>query len=125
MHGLYPPGSGPSSMPHNIQPVAIYSADKQSDTLLYAYKNCPKLKTLTKLSQAEEEWVSMTIKHSSLLNELTTIFGRSITLRDVTTILNIIHGESIHKKPSIKGVTQAMIDAMEQIAKFVVIYILM
>lgn len=119
MHGLYPPGSGPASMPHNIQPVAIFSADRNADTLLYAYKNCPQLKVLNKMDQAGEDWLSMSSKYSTLLSSLTDIFGRTISLKDVTAVLNIIHGESIHNRPSLAGVTQSMMDTMHEIANFV------
>jgi len=118
MLGLYH-NSGPESLPGKIQPVPIYSSDRNTDFLLYGYKNCAKLKKLGKDVQTSDEWLQKTNEHSGLLSELSTIFGGKLLLKDVTAVLNLVNGEKIHSKPSPIGVTHDMMNKMKDVANFV------
>jgi len=118
MLGLYH-SSGPESLPGKIQPVPIFSSDRNTDFLLYGYKNCAKLKKLAKDVQVSEEWVEMTNQHAGLLAELSAIFGGQLALKDVTAVLNLVNGEKIHSKPSLDGVTSEMMKKMQDIAGWV------
>jgi len=118
MMGLYH-NSGPETLPGKIQPVPIYSSDRNTDYLLYGYKNCAKLKKLGKDVQTSDEWMTKTNEHTGLLSELSSIFGGKLLLKDVTAVLNLVNGEKIHKKPSLSGVTHDMMNKMKDIANFV------
>ena len=68
MLGMYPPGTGAdlewgrggegereSALPHGIQAVPIHTGGKEHDNVLYAYKNCPRLKELMKEHRGREK----------------------------------------------------------------------
>jgi hypothetical protein len=115
MHGFF----YPTNNSIGIQPIPIYSSDTNKDYLLYGYKNCPKLKILSKMIKQSEEWVQMTMKHKELLNELSTIFHFNVTLSDITGILNLLQAEEIHNKTRTEGITKNMLDKMKEISVFV------
>jgi len=119
MLGFFPAGTGPVSIPSAIQPVPIYSVEKKSDTLLYAYKNCNRLKLLTKEVQSSDEWMEMTTKHESVLTKLSEIFGGKIGLKEVTSVLNIFNGETIHNKPRISELTHEVLATLKDVANWV------
>jgi len=111
--------TGPEALPGLVQPVPIYSSDRTADNLLYAYKNCPKLRVLNKDVQTSEEWINMTNENAELLQTLSTIFGTKVGLKDVTTVLNLVHGEQIHNKPSLSGITSEMWAKMQDLAVWI------
>jgi hypothetical protein len=46
MHGFYPPTKGSKRLPGGLQPVPIHAFAKHQDIVLYAYKNCPRIKDM-------------------------------------------------------------------------------
>lgn len=46
MHGFYPPTHGAKRLPGGLQPVPIHAFAKHHDIVLYAYKNCPRIKDM-------------------------------------------------------------------------------
>jgi hypothetical protein len=49
MHGFYPPTHEVRRLPGGLQPVPVHAFAKHQDIVLYAYKNCPRLKDMQSL----------------------------------------------------------------------------
>ncbi len=52
LYGLFPPDLTETVIPFGLQVVPVHAVARHEDTLLYAYKNCPRLDELTALSRA-------------------------------------------------------------------------
>ncbi|KAL6080101.1 Acid phosphatase 3 [Balamuthia mandrillaris] len=115
MHGLYPPGTGSEGLPGLIQPVPIHAAEKHQDRVLYAYKNCPRLKELAKKVKQGAEWESMNKKTERLRRYLSQLFGYDVQLGDVASIKTLLQAERIHNRPS-HPVTPEMMKEIERVA---------
>jgi Histidine phosphatase superfamily (branch 2) len=129
MMGFFPPGTGPNlpvgegggpALPINIQPVPVHSSARYNDTLLYAYKNCPRLKRLVKATRVSDEWRAKEVEYAVLLDQLSEIFGERIKLKHMTSIKTLINAERIHGKPQLPGVTERMIEQLNEIGPWVI-----
>lgn len=127
--GFFPPGTGPNlpegegggpALPINLQPVPIMSASRYNDTLLYAYKNCPKLKKLIKEVKASEEWKAMTGANQDLFDRLSEIFGEPIGLKQMTQIKTLLNAERIHGRPQLEGITPEMMARINELGAWAI-----
>ena len=127
--GFFPPGTGPNlpsgegggpALPINLQPVPVMSASRYNDTLLYAYKNCPKLKRLIKETKASEEWRRATEENAELFARLTEIFGEPIGLKQMTQIKTLLNAERIHGRPQLEGITPEMMVRINALGAWVI-----
>jgi len=127
--GFFPPGTGPNlplgegggpALPINIQPVPVHSYSRYNDSLLYAYKNCPKLKKLIKQTRESDEWRRIEKENAPLLDQLSAIFGEQIKLKHMTSIKTLINAERIHGKPQLPGVTKQMMSKIKTLGAWVI-----
>ena len=104
MLGFYPPSNCSQSnedfefLPYHLQPVPIHTAEKKKDNILYAYKNCPRIKELKKEFQQSEEYQKKKEESSEILQKIGEILGTEAKLETASTFLNIMNGERIHNK---------------------------
>eukprot|EP00013_Stygamoeba_regulata_P025199 CAMPEP_0177648382 /NCGR_PEP_ID=MMETSP0447-20121125/10797_1 /TAXON_ID=0 /ORGANISM="Stygamoeba regulata, Strain BSH-02190019" /LENGTH=545 /DNA_ID=CAMNT_0019151017 /DNA_START=99 /DNA_END=1736 /DNA_ORIENTATION=- len=125
--GLFPPGTGPDLPPHHegdplpgdLQTVPIHSAARYNDSLLYSYKNCPRLSQLVKEARQSEEWQAMKLKHQPLLDKLSHIYGQKISLKDVTAINTLRRAEQRHGQPSLEGLTDEELETIREITEWI------
>eukprot|EP01089_Gocevia_fonbrunei_P015486 TRINITY_DN4541_c0_g1_i2.p1 TRINITY_DN4541_c0_g1~~TRINITY_DN4541_c0_g1_i2.p1 ORF type:complete len:365 (+),score=50.09 TRINITY_DN4541_c0_g1_i2:274-1368(+) len=117
MHGLFPPGSGhPEALPGGIQPVPIHSVHRESDHVLYAHKNCPKVKYLVKEFRKGEEWREMSEKTTELRANIAKVFGlETVQLKELTSINTIIQQEVRHEKLLHEGLTPELIQQVKDV----------
>ena len=127
--GFFPPGTGPKlpesegggpALPINLQPVPIMSASRYNDTLLYAYKNCPRLKRLIKETKASQEWQETTAANSELFAKLSEVFGEPIGLKQMTQIKTLLNAERIHGRPQLEGITPEMMVKINELGAYVI-----
>lgn len=117
MIGFFPPNeSVTTGLPHGVQPVPIYSSDKDSELMLYAYKSCPesvirscrrqndtstsrlksvRLKRQQKLLLEHPDYTELELKHDSLLTNLSALFGKKLRLKDIASIVNLVQAERV------------------------------
>lgn len=106
-------------LPLGFHPVPIYSVDKECDDLLYAYKNCPRLASLLMQTKDSPEWKKKTDQHSSTLNYLTEVLGAPFSLKEVTTLLNLLNAERIHNNTKTE-IKPEIMQELHEIAEWVV-----
>mmetsp|Transcript_6802 Transcript_6802/g.9402 ORF Transcript_6802/g.9402 Transcript_6802/m.9402 type:complete len:438 (+) Transcript_6802:29-1342(+) len=119
IHETYHSTTTRTGLPDGHQIVPVYTAPKEHDNLLYAYKSCPKLKEIKKQDESLSEWKQTHSEHADLLEELSSLLGTSVNLKDVTGIVNLINAEKIHQKPSLDGITEVMYNRMVKLTDWI------
>jgi len=116
MHGFYPPKHGLRRLPGGLQPVPVHAFAKHQDIVLYAYKNCPRLKTLQQQVKQGKEWRAMEEKTAELRANLSQIMGAEIKLGQMSTVTTLLKQEITHNKSTADGFEMELLTAAKPIA---------
>jgi len=106
MAGFYPPTGNTTEfgLSYGIQPVPIYSESSKSDMLLYAYKNCPSLKSkraFEKETPAYQKFVAESEENVAIISD---IVGEHLEVSDISSVANILNAERVHNRPTLSAI---------------------
>jgi len=119
MHGFYPPTKGSKRLPGGLQPVPIHAFAKHQDIVLYAYKNCPRIKDMQHSVKQGTEWREMEEKTAELRANLSTLFGAELGLKHFTSLATLLKQEIIHNKQMIEGFPMEHLETIKSMGEWV------
>lgn len=119
MHGFYPPTHGAKRLPGGLQPVPIHAFAKHHDIVLYAYKNCPRIKDMQHSVKQGTEWREMEEKTAELRANLSALFGAELGLKHFTSLATLLKQEIIHKKQMIDGFPMEHLETIKSAGEWV------
>jgi hypothetical protein len=119
MHGFYPPTKGSKRLPGGLQPVPIHAFAKHQDIVLYAYKNCPRIKDMQHSVKQGTEWREMEEKTEKLRANLSTLFGAELGLKHFTSLATLLKQELIHNKQMIEGFPMEHLETIKSMGEWV------
>eukprot|EP01102_Stenamoeba_stenopodia_P008000 TRINITY_DN2264_c0_g2_i1.p1 TRINITY_DN2264_c0_g2~~TRINITY_DN2264_c0_g2_i1.p1 ORF type:complete len:597 (-),score=88.82 TRINITY_DN2264_c0_g2_i1:161-1951(-) len=111
-------------LPLGFQPIPLYSSLKHTDDLLYAYKNCPRLKELHSTNvRSSPKWLQLENDPDviSLFDHLSMVFGTKLTFKHASSIKALIKAELAHGKETFLGehITFEMLTKLEELSEHV------
>jgi hypothetical protein len=119
MHGFYPPTQGAKRLPGGLQPVPIHAFAKHHDIVLYAYKNCPRIKDMQHSVKQGTEWREMEERTAELRANLSALFGAELGLKHFTSMATLLKQEIIHRKQMIDGFPMEHLDTIKSMGEWV------
>jgi hypothetical protein len=81
--GLFPPGTGPASLPLSFQPVPVHAPPDTDDVMLRAGDKCQALADAVGLLYASDRWRAKEEESAALLGRVSALLGANVTLRAV------------------------------------------
>ena len=103
-------------LPDGFQPIPIHSIGKDADHVLYAYKNCPKLKLMSKEFKKSQTWQDKELETASFRTTLASILNiSSAPLKELNSISTLLHQEQRHNKPTPSGITPQILSELRSL----------
>ena len=132
MAGLYPKGTGPSfvdlklgekipGLPDNWQAVPIHTEDRENDTVLYGYKNCPRMKNLVKRWRKEEEgeWKQKEKLEREFTEKIGEKVGCKISIKNFPSINALLKFDQNHNASLPKQFSREDVEGVARMANWV------